>query len=387
MRARGRRRVGRLYTRPGSAFYWYEVSFQGTTERRSTGQTDKKKAKGILDARVKELNAAEAGLIQLPSRGAEQVTVGQRLDALLAHFAIEGARSLRQMRSHLVPVRAAFGAVRVLDLTAEAIDAYVLQRQQAGAAPASINRGLQLVAQAVRPFCATHRQPLPVIRRLPERNVRQGFFEQADVEAMIAALPDPLADLTRFAYWSGWRRSEITGLTWAEVDLAARTIRLDPARSKTGEGRLLVIEGPLSALMARRWAARSYPGPAGVETVSPLVFHREGAPIVDFRKAWASACVAAGLYQVVTDENGHAQKVPSRLFHDLRRSAVRTMVNRGVPERVAMTVSGHKTRSVFDRYHIVTEQDQRDGAQRAWAPLEATPKAESNVIALKAAER
>jgi integrase len=227
-----------------------------------------------------------------------------------------------------------------------------------------------------------------VIRRLPERNVRQGFFEQPEVEAVIAALPDPLADMTRFGYWSGWRRSEISGVTWAEVDIAARTIRLDPARSKNGEGRLLVIEGPLGELMARRWQARIYAGPAGVEAVSPLVFHRDGETIVDFRKAWASACITAGLYQVVTDGAGQERKVPSRLFHDLRRSAVRTMVNRGVPERVAMTVSGHKTRSVFDRYHIVTEQDQRAGAQRAWALLEATPKpAESNVIAFKASQR
>jgi integrase len=77
------------------------------------------------------------------------------------------------------------------------------------------------------------------------------------------------------------------------------------------------------------------------------VFTREGGtPVRDFRGAWSKACNAAG--------------VPGLLFHDLRRSAARNLPRAGVAEGVIMKIGGWKTRSVFERYAIVSQSDIRD---------------------------
>jgi integrase len=184
--------------------------------------------------------------------------------------------------------------------------------------------------------------------RLRENPPRQGFFEAAEYRAIRSHLPSPYQDVLDFAYYSGWRRREITELTWTEIDWDGGVVRLDPRRSKTITGRVLPMTLTLRAVIERRRVQR--------RSDSALVFHKDGVTERTWKHAWAKACRAANL--------------PGRYLHDCRRTAARNLVRAGVPERVAMTLLGHKTRSVFDRYNIVNERELHQAGERLMTYLQ-----------------
>lgn len=205
---------------------------------------------------------------------------------------------------------------------------YVAERRGKRKAAATINREIGGLKQALN-LARKHGRlsRVPYFSMMREDNARQGFFEHSDFGKVVAQLPEPINDTAWFGYLSGWRRGEIVPLRWNAVDRVAREVRL--RTSKNGQGRVLPLEGELWDLTERRWAARIVGQEDGTTKISEFVFHRGGEPIVDFRKAWADAFKKA--------------KTSRKLFHDLRRTAVRNMVRAGVPQSVAMTLSGHKT--------------------------------------------
>jgi len=117
--------------------------------------------------------------------------------------------------------------------------------------------------------------------------------------------------------------------------------------------------------------------------IAPWVFHRRsGRPIRDIRRAWVTACIAAGLGLEQKDDDGKVvHRVAFRILHDFRRTAVRRMERAGVPRSVAMKISGHKTESIYRRYAIVAERDIADGLRKVAAFQKRAARAASSTVA------
>lgn len=368
------RGTGRIFSRKGSALLWCAYYLRGKEYRESTGESDPNKAEKYLKHRLKEVGADQIGAKPFIGPKQERMKVFELLSALEADYKLRGKDS-PQFRAHLKHIREYFGAWRALEVTAEAVDRYIAERQETGSAAATINRSTQLLNQAFSLVVdRKHLSTVPRIRHLSEKgNARQGFFNDPDFRVVSGKLPSYLHDFTQFGYLTGWRKSEIASLGWEDVD--GDVIRLRGENAKNGEARSVTLGGELGELIERRRAERQVKTKDGV-MLTAWVFHDAGKPIGDFRKAWATACVAAGLGRFVCRSckqpvDGHrckechaGVKYSGRIFHDFRRTAVRNMVRAGVPERVAMSISGHKTRSIFDRYNIVNEADLRDAMQR-----------------------
>jgi len=136
-------------------------------------------------------------------------------------------------------------------------------------------------------------------------------------------------------------------------------VTLEVGETKNDDDRTVYLDDELQETFNQLWENRKRNG-----ILVPIVFPNEkgNGPIVNFRKSWNSACRKAGLgygYKIgkkyVEKWQGKLASGPS--LHDFRRTAVRNMIRSGISERVAMMISGHKTRSVFDRYDIVSDKD------------------------------
>ena len=316
--------------------WWMQYCQDGRVYRESTGTDVKTVAEIKLRKRLTEIEAGKfRGL------AAEKMTVGDMMKALFTkkeNGELEHGKSLewdkRRWKIHLEPV---FGHLKARAVTEDKISRYISGRKSAEqpAAAASINRELALLRRA---FAIHSHIACPKFPRLKEDNVRKGFVSDEQYTKLAAECAKErlwLRTLLEIGANYGLRRGEMLSLRVEQVDKATGRVRLEGSQTKNGSARAFTLTSDARHLIY-----------ALIEGKKPedFVFTRpDGSPIGDFRKLWANVCERAG--------------VPGLLIHDLRRTAVRNMVRSGVSDNIAMAISGHKTRSVFDRYDIVSEAD------------------------------
>jgi integrase len=242
--------------------------------RESSGSTDPKAARRLLRARRDEIGRERTGGHRFVGPQGERIRTSELLDGLEADYRTRG-KLTPQVRSHLAPIRTHFGGWRAAELRDRDVLDYIEARRRGnpdaegtvdrkGRADATVNRELQLLGQALRYGAAKYALPVPTIPKLSEKhNVRRGFFEKADFEAVANALPDEVVDVARFGYFSSWRRGEILQLTWSDVDRAAGEIHLRAKASKNRQARTLPMDTELATLIERRWQARMIRQPDG----------------------------------------------------------------------------------------------------------------------------
>jgi integrase len=321
--------------------YWIRYYRAGKRHEESTRSPKRTDAERLL--KLREGDVAK-GVPISPAIG--RLTFDDAAQDLENEYLANARRSIVGLRVRLkIGLRPWFSGRRMVNISTAYVR-YVAQRQADEAANGTINRELSALKRMFTLACQAGKLlAAPHIPMLQEDNVRRGFFEREQFEAVRRRLPEEVQPVVTFAYLTGWRiNSEVLTLQWHQVDLRAGIVRLDPGTTKNREGRsfpFAALPELRDVLEEQRAATTILERNTGV--IVPWVFHRTGSPIKFYRRSWIAACRDAGC--------------PGRIPHDFRRTAVRNLVRAGVPERVAMMLTGHKTRSVFERYNVVSEAD------------------------------
>jgi integrase len=385
---------GRIYSRLSKRGVRWGCAYYAPVEGRSVEfrevvGANREDAERRLEKRLREVANHRDGLRRFEGPKVERVTVATLLEDVEKDYELRQLRSLRTAKIHLARLNRTLGGRRAASVTAPVVQRYILARRSDGAAPATIDRETELLRRAFKLGAQNGRVAfLPYIPRQtrPNENARQGFLERSDFDAILERISDvDFRDLLEWLWWTGMRPTELASLKWEAYDRQTGTLRLAAADAKIGIGRVIPLAGPLAGIIERR-RKRRMPSCRLIFHVAGLSAVRESGGLLDrLYDAWFSACKKAGLPGRTRAVRGVEQPVPraERLIpYDLRRTAVRNLRAAGIPERVAMEITGHKTRSMFDRYGIVDERDMRNAFEKVQGYVAALPKSRK-IVALR----
>lgn len=189
--------------------------------------------------------------------------------AICNDYKINGRKSLDKIEQRLSHLRKAFGNDKMINVTTDRVNKYIEARFEQKAANATMNRELACLKRmfnlGIQSGTLTYK---PSIKLLTENNTRTGFFEYNDFKIVRDELPEYLKPMVTFAYFTGWRSGEIRSLTWKNVDLNQKIIRLEVGTTKNRDGRVIFIPKPVFELLNTLWKSRRLD--------CPWIFHRNG---------------------------------------------------------------------------------------------------------------
>ncbi len=337
--------------------FWIKYYRNGRPFRESTATLDKGEARRKLKQREGEVAEGRFRGLRV-----ERIKFEELADDLRADYVINKKKTLRRLNELLAHLGSTFRGYRAVEITSARIQAYIIERQAHRAANGTINRELGVLKRMFS-LAREHTPPkvsqVPYIQQLKASNVRSGFFGHEDFLSLRGVLPDYAQVTVTLAYYSGMRMGEVCSLTWDKINLTEGKLSLESKDTKTSEPRVLYLTGDLLRVL-EAWKLR-----CGVKWPQcQWVCHRGGVRLQSLKQSWRQACQRVGLGGMVKDQETGREVWQGKIPHDFRRTAIRNMVRAGVPEKVAMAISGHKTRSVFDRYNIVNEADLKAAADR-----------------------
>ena len=315
----------------------------------STGTNDYDDAVTLL----REKMAAASKKSYAYTEDPDKVTVNQLLDLVIEDYRDNKRNTTddaqKRIDKHLRPF---FGQKRAIDIGTKLLKEYRHKREASGDAEATINKELKWVR---RGFRLGFRHEPKLVLNVPyfpitnPDNVREGIIPHEKYREVRNSLP-PYARLSFvISYHTGARKGEIRKIRQEMIDWNTSRIELQKKTTKNKTARYLPIYGDMAAEIEMAIAA--------ADSQCPFLVQHEGKSVFDFEKAWRTACQAAG--------------IPQALYHDLRRTALTNMIEAGFSEKEAMEISGHKTRAVFDRYHIVSSRRLKELGKKMEAHLAA----------------
>jgi integrase len=329
--------------------YWIDYYVQGHRKRERIGP-DKRLAETVL--RKRKVEIAEGKYLE--KRRPITTTFDEMAEAYFA-YAVQQQRkrSWPRDRTSIRALKAYFEGKRVTDITPALIELYrtwrreTISRRGHSVTTASINRELACLK---RMFNVARKglivlkggvpaaNPVASVSLERENNTRDRVLSREEFDRLMAAAPMHLKPILLTAHHTGMRKGEILNLTWDRVDVKAGVMRLRPEDTKTQEGRLVPMTKELSETLRN---VTIYLDAAGHRV--PYVFTYAGKRIGSVRRAFETTCRKAGLANVV--------------FHDLRHTFVTNMRRASVDYFRIMAITGHKTMSVFKRYHTIDHHD------------------------------